>query len=291
MVKEGLPSNGAEMRFAPKQETKADFPELTKEQAEELGFESLEQAEAASRKLVEIAKEKDKTKADKLRAELRAMMDDMDGEPMPSNAGLKEELVQKAAQEYARQDVRAAQPVAVTQAEVSPLQQAIYAAEDEYISDNVARRGEIDGIDLLLEDMKRESNPAKLESLRDLLKDQLDRMQSTFNALEKKKMKAAKAAVEGADDELLARAEAVKNIYLEAIASTNEGLIGTAEELAAEKNEGLEFETEVERHARSLFERKQKRQRRLEGEAQSASSDLAKTVPFERGSSSDGEAA
>ena len=90
MVREGLSSEPVERRL-PRPEAQPQPVEHEAFDYEEAGFDSAEQAEKASAKIVEIAREKDRAKADKLRAELRAMLDDMEGdEPAPSNAALLE---------------------------------------------------------------------------------------------------------------------------------------------------------------------------------------------------------
>jgi len=103
-----------EFRQPSPHEIKSDVPELadevTNEDAEvikpaetplheELGFSSIGHMEQARAKVIEIAKEKDLAKADQLRAELKALLDDTDGEAVPiSNASLKDTVLARVAE-------------------------------------------------------------------------------------------------------------------------------------------------------------------------------------------------
>ena len=113
---------------------------------EEMGFDSAAQMEQARTMQAALLKEKDMAKADQLRAELKALLDDSDGEPMPTSArsGV-EDLLAAAREQEAQQRAKTTpyRPVPVD----SPLEQAIGQAEYDFaITGPVAFRAGIESV-------------------------------------------------------------------------------------------------------------------------------------------------
>ncbi|HRH32409.1 MAG TPA: hypothetical protein PLK06_03725, partial [bacterium] len=194
---------------------------------EELGFDSIGQMEQARAMQAALLKEKDMAKADKLRAELKALLDDSDG--TESAAVVEVVAPQKRVQNLPETDAKPVVKVAAierpTKKKETTAEDAIADAEFQIGMENAARRAEISVIDDIVKEINSSRNAAEQKVARDRLAQHLDKMKSVFNQREKMQLRSKKEQIASATDELIARAEAFKSISLDSIAYTNEGLL------------------------------------------------------------------
>lgn len=243
---------------------------------EELGFDSIGQMEQARAMQAALLKEKDMAKADKLRAELKALLDDSDG--TESAAVVEVVAPQKRVQNLPETDAKPVVKVAAierpTKKKETTAEDAIADAEFQIGMENAARRAEISVIDDIVKEINSSRNAAEQKVARDRLAQHLDKMKSVFNQREKMQLRSKKEQIASAADELIARAEAFKSISLDSIAYTNEGL------LVAEDDSD---ETETERYGRMKFE-KDVAKEKAEAVKEKSSTDYenAKTEVFDR---------
>ncbi|MFZ2682221.1 MAG: hypothetical protein WAZ14_03965 [Patescibacteria group bacterium] len=132
---------------------------------EELGFDSKAQMEQAKALNAAIVKEQDVAKADQLRAELKALLDDTDGETTGSAmSGKLDTLLTKAAEKAETRGVNPAQPS--THEKVPGLQKRMERGEFEHGLENAAFRVQLDTANDLLNQLKTTKDMAKGDELR-----------------------------------------------------------------------------------------------------------------------------
>lgn len=133
---------------------------------EELGFDSIGQMEQARAMQAALLKEKDMAKADKLRAELKAFIDDSDGEPAAAPKSSIEDLLASARAKEAEQMAKLKSGPRESRPVDSPLEQAIAKREFEMamrgpvaaraaIESEGADEEEIDAANKLMKRMRR----------------------------------------------------------------------------------------------------------------------------------------
>jgi ferritin-like metal-binding protein YciE len=98
--------------------------------------------------------------------------------------------------------------------------------------------------DNLTADIAREQDPAKRGQLQELFSTHLDEAEGKFNRREQMLMRMKRSEIESAANPLLAKAEIIKDIYLDSIALSKDTLAGTDDDVD---------ESEIERSAKDQF--------------------------------------
>ncbi len=161
---------------------------------EEMGFDSAAQMEQARTMQAALLKEKDMAKADQLRAELKALLDDSDGEPSSSvdNSALKDRVMATAAASEARvsgslknRELRLL-PGHIKPERDRDLEDEISKLEFQEGMANAARRLEVDEVSTFLAALAEAPTEAKADQLRGEMRDYFIRVDKQSGLVSKK---------------------------------------------------------------------------------------------------------